>query len=201
MSKSYWTSIVIKQDHCQIIRMVWNYLQCIHLLRLYLLLVESLPHLPDVEVDVTKKKLLWWEGLVIQDKLWQKLTLQWKIMIISNLVIDFSLLWVRQNLICLIQAHYNQMIERKPCTNQNSIVVQKATHVRDFLELVSSVGVLVRVEPELEWISYGWFNKTKRSNRIIFIFQERQYFLNKNGSLVKVSIVYSSFNGFVALCL
>ena len=46
------------QDHCQIIRMVWNYLQCIHLLHLYLLLVESLPHLPDVEVDVTKKKLL-----------------------------------------------------------------------------------------------------------------------------------------------
>ena len=46
------------QDHCQIIRMVWNYSQCIHLLRLYLLLVESLPHLPDVEVDVTKKKLM-----------------------------------------------------------------------------------------------------------------------------------------------
>ena len=46
------------QDHCQIIRMVWNYLQCIHLLRLYLLLVESLPHHPDVELDVTKKKLM-----------------------------------------------------------------------------------------------------------------------------------------------
>ena len=46
------------QDHCQIIRMVWNYLQCIHLLRLYLLLVESLPRLPDVELDVTKKKLM-----------------------------------------------------------------------------------------------------------------------------------------------
>ena len=46
------------QDHCQIIRMVWNYLQCIYLLRLYLLLVESLPRLPDVELDVTKKKLM-----------------------------------------------------------------------------------------------------------------------------------------------
>ena len=38
--------------------MVWNYLQCIHLLHLYLLLVESLPHPPDVELDVTKKKLM-----------------------------------------------------------------------------------------------------------------------------------------------
>ena len=33
-------------------------MQCIYLLHLYLLLVESLPHLPDVEVDVTKKKLM-----------------------------------------------------------------------------------------------------------------------------------------------
>ena len=46
------------QDLCQIIRMVWNYLQCIYLLRLYLLLVESLPRHPDVELDVTKKKLM-----------------------------------------------------------------------------------------------------------------------------------------------
>ena len=46
------------QDRCQIIRMVCNYLQCIYLLRLYLLLVESPPHLPDVELDVTKKKLM-----------------------------------------------------------------------------------------------------------------------------------------------
>ena len=38
--------------------MVWNYLQCIYLLRLYLLLVESLPRHPDVELDVTKKKLM-----------------------------------------------------------------------------------------------------------------------------------------------
>ena len=45
-------------NHRQITRTVWNYLQCIHLLRLYLLLVESLPHHPDVELDVTKKKLM-----------------------------------------------------------------------------------------------------------------------------------------------
>ena len=63
-------------------------------------------------------------------------------MTISNLVIDFSLLWVRQNLICLVPGYYNQTLEKKTLSIKTLLECEKQLTCEISLNLSPALGFL-----------------------------------------------------------